>query len=317
MNRRDQPVERAAQGDTPGKSPNENAYRNVWIVLGSVAAVALGVLLFVWVLGHPKKDTLWFEVAKTALQVLGVAVIGGIITVATSTYQHERQAAEKAAEERREAAEKAVEAHREEEEKALETKRKEAAEELERRRQQFNLRAALLDRSSKCAQKMFVICQHVRRRQTDYSSKRGRNSRAIWAEAQALLDRSYRDFNAEAKAIETELGARYGIPEDQQKDGVYVLWHQVYDLLTLYYFNLCGNFRRDVLKTNAKSDEKRHSGLDLDDLKVENPQSPTQDELRDMRNSIRPLFTDTMPKLAEAVLKDELKEPDKERNSLA
>jgi hypothetical protein len=284
----------AGQGHNYSEPPANNPYRRVWIILGSVCAVAITVLILVWLLKHPMKDTLWYEVAKTALQVLGVAVVGGIITVATSTYQHERQAADK----------------------DLETRRRADADEAENVRQEFNLRTALLDRSSKCAQKMFVTCQDVRRKQADYFGKKDPISTAKWEEARSLLDRSYLDFNAEAEAIETELGARYGIPEDQKVDSVYVLWHQVSDLLTLYYFNLCRNFRKDILDRNAKSESKRHSGLGLEKLKVANPQNPTLDELRDMRHEIRPCFNEAMPKFASAVLNDDLIQLDKKRGSL-
>jgi hypothetical protein len=252
--------------------------------LGAVAAGALITFLLVWLLGHPHKDTLGYEVAKVALQVIGVAVIGGVITVATSTYQHEREAADRAIEQRRER----------------------EAEDLETRRQEFNLRADLLARSSTCAQQMYVICQHVRRRQADYSSRTDDASRDLWKEARSLLDTSYLSFNAEAKALEIELGARFGVPEDRQSGSVWVLWHQIDDLLTLYYFNLCGNFRKDVLKANAKDDLERHSGLTVDELGVADPKNPTPVELARMRNKIRDLFTERLREFAQAVLTDPL-----------
>lgn len=76
-------------------------------------------------------------------------------------------------------------------------------------------------------------------------------------------------FSSEAPAIETEIGARFGVhkvDDEQGKRHPHLHWHQIYDLLTAYYFNLCGNFRDDVLK------------------------------------SIRPAFTGALPALAEILL---------------
>ena len=105
-----------------------------------------------------------------------------------------------------------------------------------------------------------------------------------------------------------EIGARYGRRTDKQSASgeADMLWHQIRDLLTLYYFNLCGNFRKDVLRSNSKSDDAWHSGIALDDLRVANPQRPTSAELREMRNKIRPLFNQVTPVLAEALLHDDL-----------
>jgi membrane protein implicated in regulation of membrane protease activity len=246
--------------------------RLVWIVLSSVAVGTLGILAGVWVLANPLKDTLWYEVAKTCLQVISVAVIGGIVTIATYKLQHDRQRADQ---------------------------------ELERRREEFDRRATLLNRASRCAQKMFVTCQHVRRVQADHQ-----DDQIIVKEAQTLLDQAYLDFSAEAEALEMELGAWYGIRKTIQVEDVsgeaYLRWHQVRDLLTVYYFDLCGNFRRDVLKTNSRSDRELHSGLEFQSM-VTDPLRPTEDELRKIRNQIRPIFNETLPVLANAILRDELR----------
>ena len=246
----------------------------VWIVLSGVAVGTLGVLIGVWISVNPSHNTLWYEVAKTSLQVLAVAVIGGIVTAAAANLQHDRQSADQ---------------------------------KLERQREEFDKRAALLDRASRCAQKMFVRCQHVRRVQTDH-----KNNRRRLTEVRALLDEAYLEFSAEAEALEMELGAWYGkcmaIPAEDESEQAYVRWHQVRDLLTVYYFNLCGNFRRDVLKTNSVSDGELHSGLEFQSM-VADPQDPQPDELREMRNEIRPIFNEALPKLANAILKDKLKVP--------
>jgi len=276
--------------------PMKPSSRQVWIVILIVAAVAFGVLAAVWIVVNPIKDTLWYEVAKTSLQVLGVAVIGGIVTFATARFQQDRQSAEQAREADRQRAER----------------------ELEKQREAFDRRAALLDRTSRCAQKMFVTCQHVRRVQKDHSSEKGQKDKDALAEARMLLDEAYRDFSAEAEALQMELGARYGIRMTEAKDGVtgeaYLRWHQISDLLTVYYFSLCHNFRKDVLRRNSRCrDPKRHddgkchdelhSGLDLEDM-VKESEHPTDAELKDIRDKIRPLFNEQMPVLALAILKE-------------
>jgi hypothetical protein len=257
--------------------------RLVWIVLSLVAVGTLGVLAGVWVLANPLKDTLWYEVAKTCLQGISVAVIGGIVTIATYMLQHDRQRADQ----------------------DLQTRREEADRELERQREEFDRRAALLNRASRCAQKMFVTCQHIRRVQADHQ-----DDQAIVKEARALLDQAYLEFSAEAEALEMELGAWYGIRKTIQEEDVsgqaYLRWHQVRDLLTVYYFDLCGNFRRDVLKTNSISDRELHSGLELQPM-VADPLHPTEGELRKIRNEIRPIFNEVLPALANAILKEEFR----------
>lgn len=79
-----------------------------WLVF--VAAVSLIGLIFAW-RGNPANNTLRFELAKTFMQVLAVAFLGGLVTLATFTYQDSRaqeneqtRRAEEKAEEKAEAA---------------------------------------------------------------------------------------------------------------------------------------------------------------------------------------------------------------------
>lgn len=261
--------------------------RRWWLVLALISISALGVLVCVWWLANPSKDTLWYEVAKTSLQVLGVAVIGGLVTVATSTLQHNRQL-------------------------QLDKDRKKDladAESLERQREQFKIRATLLDRTASCAQRMFVTGQHVRRMQSD--SARAEGSSPMAPDTLALLDDAYLQFSAEAAALQIELGARFGIrmsdEEDPGSGWAYLRWHQISDLLTVYYFNLRGNFRRDVLKRNSKTAAELHAGLDFQSM-VTDPQRPTPQELSAMRRSIRKEFAVALPRLAQAIADDELRD---------
>ena len=66
------------------------AAAKVYAVLVLIAVAAIAAVLLVAGL-NPQANTLQFEVAKTALQVIGVAVIGGVLTLATSTYQGVRK----------------------------------------------------------------------------------------------------------------------------------------------------------------------------------------------------------------------------------
>lgn len=263
-------------------------FQPVLTVLALVAAVLVAIILTFWLAVRPEQDTLPYEAVKTSMQVLGVVVIGGLVSVVTSIWQQER---ERAAEH-------------------VENQRKENAEEMERRREEFNLRTTLLDRTSRCAQGMYVTCQHVSRVQRDQPPNTNGESQQLLAGTLALLNESYLEFSAEAAALQTELGARYGInTTDNTVRSVgeaYLRWHQVVDLLTVYYFNLCGNFRRDILVRNSRSDTDIHSGLDFRSM-VKTPRQPTTVELRAMRGEIRKEFIKTMPLLADAVLEGTLR----------
>src|SRR5690349_2681551 len=132
--------------DTKAMKPSS---RWVWIVLLVVAVVTFGILATVWIVANPAKDTLWYEVAKTSLQVLGVVVIGGIVTFATTRFQQDRQSADQRLEADRQRAERAREADRQRADLRLEEERQRAERELEKQREAFDRRAALLDRTSR------------------------------------------------------------------------------------------------------------------------------------------------------------------------
>lgn len=61
-------------------------------------------------------------------------------------------------------------------------------------------------------------------------------------------------------------------------------WHQIHDLLTVYYFSLTGNFRRNVLTTNSltpagseRVDRWFHSGLDFNQPRFRTPMDANDD----------------------------------------
>jgi len=60
--------------------------RNSLLALLLLALISLLTLIFAWA-GSPQGNTLRFELAKTAMQVLAVAVLGSVATLAVSAYQ--------------------------------------------------------------------------------------------------------------------------------------------------------------------------------------------------------------------------------------
>jgi hypothetical protein len=185
--------------------------KRVWIVLSLVGGIAFAVLVIVWSLKQPSKDTLWCEVVTTCLQVIGVAVFGGIVALAINNWQ----------EERRQTADR-LERQRVSENEKAQLREERAARVLEEYRRQFQLRTSLLDRAVQCAQKMYVNRQHIRRLQKDISKRQpmtdvsGRLTELEQKTIDALLnfDQIYLEFSAEAASLEIELGARYGIPPE-------------------------------------------------------------------------------------------------------
>ena len=194
------------------------------------------------------------EVIRTCLQVMGVVCVGAFVTLGGA---------------------------------ALESARRKRAEREASRREDFETRTAMLDRAMRCAQGMFVACQNARRRFDDLDET-GVERRSplspdaaeiARAEVQRELDERYVDFGVEARAIQTIIGARYTttvspepMPDEDAETGIEVgedqawwRWHQVYDLLVVYYFSISGNFRRNVLRTNSRGHNGQfHAGYDFD-----------------------------------------------------
>jgi hypothetical protein len=142
--------------------------------------------------------------------------------------------------------------------------RREAETEAEHRIEDAAMRRDVLSRVTSVASSMYVACQDTRRK-----------LQRPGADLEALvrgLDRDYRRFAVAHRALEAELGARFGFrplpltAENLESPSGYVQgrWHQIADLLTVYYFNLIASFPGDVLKQNSKgTDDRFHSGLDL------------------------------------------------------
>jgi hypothetical protein len=266
----------------------------IWWVIGGISTVAVVVLCYIAFQVRPASNTLGFELAKTCLQVLGVAIVGGLVTLTINVWHEERkQIAQETAE-------------------AAEGIRKVNEEALERQRQQYKLRISLVDRMTRCAQTMYVVLQHIRRIQKDSTRTTPPKlppgavfSVATPQQGRQQLDRAYLDFSSEAAALETEIRAWYRrgrtLPdehEDQrlQQDGrdqlqagataiasaidpptgTDELWHQIVDLLTVYYFALCGNFRVDVLATNSP-----HQGQPPREYRIRGARSQRQNGIKE------------------------------------
>jgi hypothetical protein len=193
--------------------------------------------------------------------------------------------------------------------KAREQEREESQKEREREREDFELRTQLVERVSRTAAGMYIACQHARRVLKD---SQGVAPSMIKRRNDAIeqLDGSYRQFSVESSSLETLLGARYGIawhvPPDsiESRSEVFVRWHQIRDLLTLYYFNLKGNFPGDSLQRNSEGFRGRyHSGLKASSY-VRSSKSPKADELKAMRVDIRKAYEPALSRLVENMLRD-------------
>lgn len=260
-----------------GLGPWWRRNRGVWLAAGGlilflllIATAALLVLAYFWTQGGAAAgDPRALEVVKVCMQVIGVGVIGAFVTVGAATLESARR-------------------ERAERERARRESR--AAEDVQHR-EEFEIRSALMDRTTRCAQAMFVTCQHVRRMQKDAESApigAGRLRRR----ARRLLDEEYLSFATEARALESLIMARYtstpspddrggpsghetavtgtGMPgTGEARTGIrpgqaWWRWHQIYDLLTVYYFSLTGTFRVNVLRTNSRGHEGAfHAGIEF------------------------------------------------------
>jgi hypothetical protein len=162
------------------------------------------------------------------------------------------------------------------------------------RQARFELRNDLLKRSSRLAQEMYTKCQHTRRILRD-------GTEHDQHEALYFLDGAYLEFAAAAQTLEFELGARFGFTQPDSpmtRDvaiGVWEGWHQIRDLLTVYYFNLKDDYRGDVLETNSRDDSGFHSGIDL---------VPLGSKASEMRKTIRRTYDPALRGLVERILSD-------------
>jgi len=146
---------------------------------------------------------------------------------------------------------------------------------------------------------MYVFLQHTRRKLIqahDADEARG---------ALATLDDRFLTFSIEAAELQTLLGARFGVARslaaaDADPNQPFLRWHQVHDLLALYYYNVKDFFPGIVLAETAKGhDGNFHSGLDLE--RYRDRASRTTENLRLMRRDIRTAYDDAMVKLTTGI----------------
>lgn len=153
---------------------------------------------------------------------------------------------------------------------------------------------------------MYIVCQHIRRAIKEGVDESPQNE----AREQAIgsLDEAYLSFSVKSLALESLIGAHYGRTW-RLNDGeppAFVRWHQIRDLLTLYYFNVLGDFSGDVLVSNSiGTGDKLHSGLNTADC-IQNSKSPKLEELSDMRKKIRSKYYEALDGLTEGLLHDRI-----------
>lgn len=159
---------------------------------------------------------------------------------------------------------------------------------------------------------MWITCQHAWRllRNGDSESTTDDTKSATFA----LLNEAYLKFSADAAALATVLGARYGVEETEStgqttstRSRVSVTWHQIRDLMTIYYYNLLGRMPEELLKTYSQGyKEKRHSGLELRRFFAD-PAKPKSEELTDLRETIVLEYLKALEDLTTAMMKDRIK----------
>ncbi|MER6383714.1 hypothetical protein [Streptomyces sp. NPDC001250] len=237
------------------------------------------------------------ELAKTALGAFATALFVAFAGyLAAGRWNQKREAA-------RLESEKELDRQREDEERAR-----------ERARREFDLRAQLVEEVTAEAARMYIVCQYtsrvikksrrVIRKRVDSNPQDGARDQII-----SSLHEAYLSFSTRSQMLENLIGARYGIAwqfeSDERSASAFLRWHQVRDLLTLYYFNLCGNFPGDVLCRNSRSDDKYHSGLNADGY-FEDANYPNLKELRRMRIDIRHAYDEALGELTRSLLVDRI-----------
>lgn len=172
------------------------------------------------------------------------------------------------------------------------------------RRARFELRNDLLQRASGLAQQMYVTCQHTVR-VLDVAQTDEEREKAIY-----FLDEGYLDFATAGPVLEFELGARYGFtkPGDvtarDVANGVWEGWHQIRDLLAVYYFSIKDDFR-GTLETNARG----HGGAFHSGIVLKRPRDGVDDRRADiekMQEEIREVYSGALRRLVTAILADDI-----------
>ncbi len=176
----------------------------------------------------------------------------------------------------------------------------------ELRRESFEVRTKLLNDTASVGQGMYVFMQHTRRRIIQAGEDSKERQQALEA-----LDEHFLDFSTEAAALQTLLGARFGVSRavpsgDATHLPPFLRWHQIHDLLSLYYYNLKEFFPGIVLAEASRgNDGNYHSGLDLTDY--HDKASRGAEDLRRMRVDIRTAYDEAMIDLARGIASDNIR----------
>lgn len=175
----------------------------------------------------------------------------------------------------------------------------------ELRREIFETRTKLLNDTAHIGQGMYVFLQHTRRRIIQAEDLHER------ARALEALDERFLTFSTEAAELQTLLGARFGVvraasSSETMQLSPFLRWHQIHDLLALYYYNLKEFFPGIVLaETSLGHGGNYHSGLDMRDYM--DKQNLDAGKLRKMRVDIRTAYDEAMIDLARGITSEQVK----------
>jgi hypothetical protein len=173
------------------------------------------------------------------------------------------------------------------------------------RKESFETRTKLLNDVAHTGQGMYVFLQHSRRRIIQAKSSHER------AKALEVLDERFLAFSIEAAELQTLIGARFGVVRaapagDTIHMPPFLRWHQVHDLLALYYYNLKEFFPGIVLvETSVGHDDNYHSGLDMSAYLDRS--NLDAEHLRLMRVEIRKAYDEAMIDLARGITSEHIK----------
>jgi hypothetical protein len=288
------------------------------------------------------------EVVKVCLQVIFVGTAAALATAGTTVWQRRRQdQAEKERVSREDQAEKERTSREDQATKDRNAREDQAQRDRIAREQQataewdaredFEVRSALLDRSTRCAQDMYLACQHLwRHNRTEDAPKRYDAGRVKPPDRERLHEK-YLEFSTEAQTIETLLRARYHTPEHQPieprvetaggpidsyaippvtyaalpvsgRDEATWRWHQVYDLSAVYYFSLLGTDRLEGVRgsNSIGHDQKFHSGLPLEGDRFGAKRQVDSDVVQ---ATIRAEFKVALDEFAEGLLRAQPRDP--------
>lgn len=175
----------------------------------------------------------------------------------------------------------------------------------DQRRESFEIRTKLLNDTARVGQGMYVFLQHTRRRLIQARDADERTS------ALDALDDRFLLFSTEAAALQTLLGARFGVVRAAPAGSTarlppFLRWHQIHDLLALYYYNLKEYFPGIVLaETSLGHDGNHHSGLDTS--RYTDQGDLNAESLRKMRIDIRIAYDEAMIDLTRGITSAQIK----------